>query len=418
MNDPADAPRPGDIEKVLEISRAMVATEDLDSLLELIVRRSCELLDAERGTVFLYEPDTNELVSRVATGVDELRIPADRGISGETVRERRTINVPDVYADGRWNPEVDRTTGFKTRNILSIPLQDYEGGLVGVLQVLNKRAGGFGDHDIVLAETLGAQAGVALQRARLIGHYVEKQQMQRAMMIAREIQQGLMPEAPPACEEFDVAGFNEPADETGGDTYDFFPLPGGRCMLTVADATGHGVGPALLIAETRAMLRAVSLQGHGVDGVLATVNELLAADLGEGRFVTCFYGVLDHEASALTYASAGHGPMLFYTAETDEFDEVHATDLPLGIMDGLEFETPIRRAFAPGDLLVVTTDGFFEATNPAGEQFGMERMIECVRVHRELPARDMIDRLHRAVRTFTGGAPQADDLTAVIVKRN
>jgi len=406
-----------DLRSVLEVTRAMVATEDLDALLSLIMQRSMELLDAERATVFLYDAQTNELISRVAAGVEELRIPADRGICGQAVSTGKTINVHDAYANESFNPDVDRQTGFKTRNILSVPLHNYEGGLVGVLQVLNKRTGPFDDHDISLAETLGAQAGVALQRAWLIEHYLEKQQMQRAMMIARDIQRDLMPEAAPACEAFDIAGFNEPADETGGDIYDFFRLPDGRCMLVVADATGHGIGPALVIAETRAMLRAISVHDTDISEILQHVNNLLIADLGEGRFVTCFYGVLDEDQGKLAYASAGHGPVLFYRRESDRFEQLPATGLPLGIMEEADFESTESHTFDSGDFAVVTTDGFFEAVNSAGEQFGVDRMLHVLRDARDLPADQMIRQLHQAVDAFTAGEPQGDDLTAVIVRK-
>lgn len=407
-----------DLHKVLEISRAMAATEDLDNLLGLIVHRSMELLGAERATVFLYDADRNELISRVAAGAEDIRFPADRGIAGAAVRSNATLIVPDAYADDRFNPEVDRKTGFRTRNILSVPLHDYQGGLVGVLQVLNKRRGGFEPYDVTLAEMLAANAGVILQRARLIEHYIEKQHMERAMKIARDIQRGLLPAANPHICGFDVAGFSEPADETGGDTYDFMPLPDGRWMIVVADATGHGIGPALVIAETRAMLRALSHKaGVEVSLVLRTVNDLLTADLADTRFVTCFFGLLDPLDTVLTYASAGHGPMLFYRREGELFDEVSATDVPLGVIEESEYGEAITHRFNPGDFAVITTDGFFEAANPAGEQFGVARMLELLRRDRDLSSEEMINNLHQAVTTFTAGRRQEDDLTAVIIRR-
>jgi len=405
------------LQKVLEISRSLAAADDLDSLLTLIIERSMELLDAERATLFLYEADTNELVSRIAAGVDEIRVPADRGISGATVKSGSTVNVPDVYADERFNPQVDRTTGFHTRSILSLPLWDYQGSLVGVLQAVNKRSGAFGPYDITLAETLAAQAGVAIQRARLIGHYIEKQQMERAMQIARDIQQGLLPDSAPQIDGFDIAGFSAPADATGGDTYDFLPLPDGRWMIIVADASGHGVGPALVIAETRAMLRAVCLQQPDISAVLQIVNRLLIADLDEARFVTCFFGLLDPPAGSMTYASAGHGPMIFYDRKADQFHQVAATTLPLGVMEEISFDRTISHKFSRGDLAVIITDGFFEAVDAAGRQFGVERMIERLRRDRDLPAAEIIANLHKAVTEFTGRAAQADDLTAIVIRK-
>ena len=140
--------------------------------------------------------------------------------------------------------------------------------------------------------------------------------MERAMQIARDIQRGLLPKEPPEIPGYDVAGLSDPADETGGDTFDFIHLPSGQWAFVIADATGHGIGPALVIAETRAMLRACAhhskADSASVTQILNTVNYLLAHDLGGGNFVTCFMGIFDPESNEMTYASAGHGPMIFY----------------------------------------------------------------------------------------------------------
>jgi len=406
-----------DLQKVLEISRAMAATEDIDRLLGLIVERSMELLDAERATVYLYDAASDELVSRIAAEADEIRMLADAGIAGAAARSGRVVNVPDAYADDRFNPEVDRRTGFKTRNILAIPLRDYEGSLVGVLQVLNKRRGGFGDYEISLARTLAAQAGVIVQRANLIEHYLRKQEMERAMKIAQDIQRGLLPAAAPKIEGFEVAGFSEPADETGGDTYDFMQLGDGNWMFAVADATGHGIGPALVIAETRAMLRAICLQGTGVPSVLKTANNFLAEDLEGGRFVTCFLGILDVSKRRMTYASAGHGPMVFYDRKADSFRTAAATSIPLGVMSDTDYAAVGRYSFNSGDFLAIFTDGFIEAANAKGEEFGVERLTRVFRVVRDAPPDVMIEAAYTAVCEFAAGQPQADDLTAVIIRK-
>jgi phosphoserine phosphatase len=407
-----------DLQRVLDITRSMAAETDVDALLRLIVECGMELMDAERATIFLYDREQNQLYSRIAAGVEGLRIPADRGIAGATVRTDRVIIVPDAYADERFNPEVDRTTGYRTRSILSVPLHDHEGGLVGVMQVLNKREGTFESYDVTLAETLGAQAGVAIQRANLIEHYLEKQQMERAMRIAREIQQDLLPHSAPSIPGFDVAGDSVPADETGGDTYDFMPLADGRWMITVADASGHGIGPALVIAETRAMLRAVSLGGADLRDTLRTANRLLAADLNGSRFVTCFLGSLDPPASAIHYASAGHGPLLFYDYMTEQFRQVPGTAMPLGVDDATEYTQLNTVRFEPGDFAIIPTDGYFEAASPSGEQFGVQRLMDLARRCCDISAERMIQNFRKAVLDFSGGKKQADDMTIVVIRRN
>ena len=424
--------------QVLDITRAMVAASDLDELLGLIIRRSMELLGAERASLFLYDSSRDELISRIAHEAGEIRFSATAGIAGAVVRGRSSLNIPDAYADARFNRQIDSRTGFRTRNILALPLLDYSGALVGVLEVLNKRAGGFDADDLRLAEALAAQAGVALQRARLLEEYAAKQRMEQSLAIARQIQQDLLPKESPRVAGFDIAGWSCPADETGGDIFDFFPMGQGRWAMVLADATGHGIGPALIVAEARAMLRALSMrqagEGRGpqpdMAEIMAKVNELLVADLSCSRFVTCLFAVLEEAASSVRCVSAGQGPILFYRACQDDFEELPATALPLGVMAEVDFDQcrgpqsrnagigdPIQRRLGSGDMMIAITDGFFEAADAAGEQFGMGRVRQIVRDSRALPAGQIIQRLHQAVEQFTGLSRQADDLTAIIVKR-
>ena len=146
--------RAATLEKVLEITRELARPLDLTTLLAKVVDAALAILDAERGTVFLYDAQADVLISRVATGSGELRIPANRGFAGECVKTRQIVSVPDAYADPRFNPDVDKSTGYKTRCILTIPLIGHDDALVGVLQVLNKRNGVFGDDDVDVATAL------------------------------------------------------------------------------------------------------------------------------------------------------------------------------------------------------------------------------------------------------------------------
>ncbi|MCK4626122.1 MAG: SpoIIE family protein phosphatase, partial [Phycisphaerae bacterium] len=382
-----------------------------------IIDRSMELLDSERATLFLYDADSDELFSKIAAQSGEIRFSAGAGIAGAVVRSKHVLNIPDAYADERFNRDVDRQTGFRTRNILAVPLLDHSGDLVGVLEVLNKHTGSFDDHDITLAQTLGAQAGVVIQRARLLVHYVEKQRMEHALEIARQIQQDLLPKENPRAEGFDISGWSSPADETGGDIYDFLDLGEGRWTFMLADATGHGIGPALVIAEARAMLRALSGAELDTPTVMAMVNDLLTADLSQSRFVTCIFGLVDSPAGTVRYVSAGQGPIIFYDRQSDKFDELPATALPLGIMEGTEFDEQVKRRLATGDMMIITTDGFFEAADADGDLFGTERMCQIIRRCRDMTADEIIENLRRKVFEFTGPVPQADDLTAIIVKK-
>ncbi|MDD4889975.1 MAG: SpoIIE family protein phosphatase [Phycisphaerae bacterium] len=407
-----------DLPRLLEVARRLAATSNLNELLELILDQARLLLDAERASIFLYDPATRELFARLATGVESLRFSVDQGIAGAAARDRRIINVPDAYADPRFNREVDRKTGFTTRNILSLPLVDYQGDLVGVLQVLNKRTGQFSPYDQSLAEMLGAQAGVALQRATLLEQVIEKERLERELSIAREIQQALLPKSDPKIPGFELAGWNKSADQTGGDCYDFFALRDGSLAITVADATGHGIGPALVVAEARALFRAAA---HciicDIARLMDLVNGILSADLPDDRFVTAFFGILSPSDARIQWSSGGHGPMLLYRAKDDSIQSFNATAPPMGIAPELPMPAGATVELAPGDQFLVLTDGFFEFADSHGEQFGMDRVEQWLRASRSIPAHLAIQQLQEQVFAFAGSAPQKDDLTAVLIRR-
>jgi phosphoserine phosphatase len=406
-----------DLHVLLEVARAMAAVTELDELLALILNSVRRVLGAERATLFLYDAATNELYSKIAHGTGEIRFPAERGIAGAAAQGRRTVNIPDAYADPRFNREVDRQTGYHTRCLLTVPLHGWEAQLVGVLQVLNKADGVFTPYDEHLAEALAAQAGVALQRARLLEHYVQKKQLESALALARDIQQNLLPKHPPRLPGYDIAGWCRPTDETGGDCFDFMPLDDGRLAVTVADATGHGIGAALVIAEARALFRALTTYVSEAGDLLGRANRLLCADLPEGRFVTAFLGVLDPVRHRFDYASAGHAPLFWYHADRDTVSSTAATGLPLGLFEPSDIATAPPVHFAPGDMGVFVTDGFPEAQNPQGEQFGQEQLTRLIVAHARAPAVELIRALEGSVGTFLAGAPQRDDQTVVVVKR-
>lgn len=417
VNEPSLQQQIADLKVLLEISRQIGSTLELDPLLGQIEQAALRVLGCERATVFLYDRPRGELYSKVATGTGEIRFPVTRGIAGEAARSGGIINVPDAYADARFNPDVDKATGFRTRNLLTFAMTGIDGQVVGVLQVLNKRGGPFGPTDESLAGTLSSLAGVALQRQMLLDEYAEKQKLQRDLAIARDIQQSLLPDADPAVPGFDIAGWNKPADETGGDCYDFIELPDGRLGVLIADATGHGIGPALVMAEVRALVRALSSTTDDLGVLMRQTNHILHNDLDAGRFVTTFCGVLNPPSGRLDYVSGGHGPLLLYRHQDGSEHKLPATTVPLGILPDIDATPaePIR--LAPGDVFLLVTDGFFEWTNEQDEQFGVERIFELLRNHHDLSAAELIDRMYQTVAAFGRQTGQADDLTAILIRR-
>jgi len=317
------------LERILEVTRELARPLDLQTMLERVIDEGRTVLRAERGTVFLYDSDTDELFSTVATGTDTFRIPADRGIVGECARTRRVVNVPDCYADSRFNRDVDRETGYRTRCLLTVPLVGYDDSLVGVLQVLNKSDGVFTGEDEHIATALGAQCAVALQRARMLEDLVTKEKMERELAVARDIQMRVLPKEVPDLPGYDVAGWSRPADETGGDTYDIIGVAENRLILLLGDATGHGIGPALSVTQVRSMLRVCVRLGAGLDDAFRHINDQLSDDLASNRFVTAFLGVLDSSAHRVDYHAGGQGPLLHFHGAGGECEWLKASTVPI-----------------------------------------------------------------------------------------
>jgi len=406
------------LDALLAITRRLASEPRLDPLLESIAEETCHLLGAERATLFLYDAGADELYSRVATRseIEVIRMPADRGIAGSVARTQACLVIPDAYADPRFNREVDRRTGWRTRNILAVPMTNLNGNLVGVLEALNKRSGPFGDDDAALLRALADQAGVALERARLLEEFLAKRRLEDEMQLAQQIQADLLPEQPPPADRFDLAGASRPSAYAGGDVYDLFAWGEGRIGMMLGDAVGHGVGPALLAAETRALVRALALKEACPGAVLADANRLLAADVEAGRFVTLALAVLDDSEGALTCASAGQGPMLLMRADGRD-ERFGATGLPLGILPDAAFDATDPMPLAPGDAFLLISDGIFECEKADGGELGFEPVVQTVRDHLAGSAGAIIGAIEGLTDSVRPAGRFRDDRTVVVAKR-
>ncbi len=251
------------------------------------------------------------------------------------------------------------------------------------------------------------------------------------LQVARRIQQSALPERIPYLEGFDIDAFSDSADETGGDTYDVIGYRvddqgrtialsvdnADRALLLLADATGHGVGPALSATQIRAMLRMAVRSGTSLERIVHNVNQQLCDDLFGGRFITAWLAIVDTKNGSLTSFSAGQAPLLHFHADQQRTEILQADAPPFGIMRDLAVLAHSPRAMHPGDIFAVLSDGVFETTNADGEQFGIERAVDIIVNHHEGTAGLMVTRLRQALAQFSPGVKSLDDRTAIIVKR-
>ena len=405
-----------EMEAILAVTTKLAAPFDLMTVLAEIVDAAKQVLHADRGSVWIYDAAADQLVLEIATGIEPVRIPAGAGIAGACVRGRRIINVPDCYADERFNPEVDRKSGYRTRCMLSLPLVDHKDVLVGAMQVLNKHNGVFDEDDEVLAMALAAQCAVALQRVRMTESLIEGEKMRQELEMAREVQLGTLPSTMPQVSGYDVSGISRPAELTGGDTFDLALIDQGL-LIVLGDATGHGIAPALSVTQMQAMLRIAFRLGADLETAFRHVNNQLAATLADDRFITAFIGVLDPSTHRLRFHSGGQGPVFHYRAASRSCERYKPTSFPLGAMPVSQLRPAPTLEMRAGDILVLLSDGFYEYCGPSGGEFGEERVQEIVAAHAEKPMAEVLHVLLKSVDAFADGAAQEDDMTAVLVKR-
>ncbi len=405
-----------DLRTILGVTSALAAPFDLMTMLGEVVAAAKQVLNADRGSVWLHDAATGELVLEVATGIKPVRVPFGAGLVGACARDRQTINVPDCYADPRFDQGVDRASGYRTRCMLTLPLIDHKNVLVGVMQVLNKKGGVFDADDEALATALAAQCAVALQRVKMTEAVIEGERMRQALEMAREVQMSTLPATMPVVPGYDVCGTSRPAELTGGDTFDLALVEQGL-LVVLGDATGHGIAPALSVTQMHAMLRIAFRLGADLDAAFVQVNNRLAETLPADRFITAFIGLLDPATHRLRFHSGGQGPILHFRAATGACVSHRPTSFPLGAMPLTRLKPAVTLELDPGDVLVLLSDGFYECCNAGRETFGEARVQALVRAHGQLRMNELLRIVQQEVDVFSLGSPQDDDMTAVLVKR-
>ena len=405
-----------DMEAILAVTSKLAAPFDLRTMLAEVVSAARQVLRADRGSVWLYDAAADQLVLEIAAGMAPVRVAMTVGLAGASARSRKIVNVPDCYADERFNPEVDRRSGYRTRCMLTLPLVDHKEVLVGVMQVLNKLDGVFDQNDEALATVLAAQCAVAIQRVRMTEELIEGEKMRHELETARVVQMSTLPSTMPVVAGYDVYGTFEPAELTGGDTFDLSMIDQG--LLTVlADATGHGIAPALSVTQMQAMLRMAFRLGSDLETAFTQVNNQLADILADDRFITAFVGLLDASTHRMHFHSGGQGPILHFQAARGDCECHKPTSFPLGAMRLSSLPAATALDMQPGDILLLLSDGIYEYRNAHDEEFGQERVQAIVRAHHRKPAAALAGTLLEAVRSFAEGARQEDDITVVLVKR-
>ncbi|PYK41541.1 MAG: hypothetical protein DME60_02840 [Verrucomicrobia bacterium] len=311
-------------------------------------------------------------------------------------------------------------SAFGAASVMAAPLS-YAKQDLGVLAVANgPLAAPFSQGDFVVFKSIAEQSAFALYNAIIYSMANEKKRLDHDLEIARDIQRILLPAEAPAINGFQISGLNVPARQVSGDYFDYIQVDEERLGVAIADVSGKGVPASLIMAICRSVLRAEAARNPSPADVLRKVNRQLYPDIKEDMFISMAYLILDHQRNGVTLARAGHDAPLLYKRASQSVTPLKSPGMVVGIDSGnvfdrltTDFAVPLER----DDCLVLYTDGVTEALNSAGDEFGLDRMIQSVRASASDGAQTIVKRIIEDVRNFIGSLPQNDDITLIAIRK-
>ncbi len=408
-----------ELSRLHEMSRTIESRANLDSLLEYIMQRCMELINAEAASLMLVDEKAQELEFKIVLGpkaqeVKPFRLPIGKGITGWVAKTGQPLLIPDAYKDDRFDSSFDKRSGFVTRSILCVPMV-HESKTIGVMNVLNPLEGkSFTEDDQMLLLIYASQAALSIENVRLLQAVLEKERMDKELQTAAEIQQMLLPAELPKLHGLDVSACYIPCREVSGDFYDIIKLDENSVACVVADVAGKGVPSAMLVATMQASLQAYLESSSDVLEIVTRLNRNLIQRTAKDRFITFFMMILDLRSGRFTYINAGHNPPLLLK-QNETIEELRSGGLFLGYIEtDFEIGTGILRR---GELLVLYTDGLVEAMNKRDQDFGERRLIDEIKKSSGKNAPEIEKSIIAKVHDHIGSRPLDDDFTLVVIKK-
>lgn len=399
---------------LLEASRMLLSSQSLDEVLDAILDAMNNVLPYNAGGVFLVGSDggVERIVDRgYHTDGDEnlapLELKARQGLVGWAAEHGEALIVEDVSTDERY-----QNARVETGSEMVVPIF-AAGRLVGVFNLERDSRHAFGEADLDLVTAFAQHAGVAIERARAHAASLEQRHLKGELAVARTIQQTFLPNHNPEVAGFAIAGINIPSEEVGGDYYDFLEVDEDKIGIAIADVAGKGIPAALIMAAFRASLMAEIRNGYTLRNIMMKVNQLLCERNDQSRFVTAIYGILDTRNRIFSFSNAGHNPGILRRAD-GSVELLHDGGVALGLFADSHFD---ERAFglAPGDVILLYTDGVTETVGRDGSLFEMERLTAILDAHATEEPSAIIEAVRDALAAFADPEAPVDDLTMVVV---
>src|SRR5918998_4538250 len=417
------APELSTIDKLrmlLDITKKISRSLNLQEVLNLVMDTLDELIPYDAAGIFVLQcrevpegEEPCEFKSEAVRGYDidelsDLHLKLGEGFIGSVALSATPMISHDVRNDPVYINARDRTRSEMVAPIIS------NDEVIGVFDLESDELNAYSVDDLEVLMLLASQVAIIIEKVMLHEELIEKKRLQGQLEVARQVQLELLPAKDPELEGYDISAYNFPTEEVSGDYYDWVKIYDDQIGIVIADVSGKGVPAAILMAFLRASLRAATHIGYATNISMAKVNYLLWESIERNQFVTAFHGILDASNRTLSYSNAGHNPPLLVKAD-GETQIIEHGEQPLGMFPKTRYHE-YHMLLDPGDILVLYTDGVTEAMNPAGDEFGRDRLVEAVRENYDRPARELIASLEMAVLEWTANMGANDDVTFFVIK--
>jgi len=398
---------------------AIAASSSLEvrQMLDIIVQKSIKAVKAEQGSISLVteqeETPFRTLIRQVDRTRDQMPYRVGAHITGWILKNKQPLVIENLATDERF--KASEQEAKEIRSVLCVPIWS-QAKLIGILMMMNKKTHEpFNADDLRLLSIIAAQSGQLIRNSQLQEEAMEKKRLEFELSLARRIQTNLLPKTAPITPHLDIASYFNPAEEVGGDYYDYFSLGDQQISIVIADVSGHGPSAAMMMTMVKGILHSIVQQFSSAEHSLSEINSIIARIAPREIFITMMFLIFDLNKKVLRFSNAGHNPIVYYNSQIRSCQLIELKGCALNLVKKCDYEVK-EIAFQPNDLFLIYTDGVTEAINENQELFEEPRLIQAVEEAASKSADEIIHHIKSRLFAFAGKAKQADDVLMIAIK--
>ena len=401
-----------------EIATAVSSVQSLDDIESLIIKKCLKYLAAEEGVIMLLNNSDQDkpfqTIMRTQNSIlNSSSYRINDQVMGWILRYKTALTVNNFKEDTRFS--VITENKINLNSLLAVPMF-IKKRMIGIIVLFNKRGGEFSESDQRFLAICAAQSAQIIENARLYEQEQLLEKLKEEMSLASTIQNSILPKESLRAHGFHITGKTIPANDIGGDFYDYVKTSEKDIAIWLGDVSGKGIPAALMMANIQGFLRSRSAVDEDCKQSAKASNEFLIKNNDVGKYATLFYSLLNTESGQLKFILAGHNNILHYK-HSGEIRIYRSSDLPIGIFSGYNFENQ-SLIIEPGDFVLIYTDGITETENKSEVFFGEERLIDIIKQNSEISSEQLIDTIFNETKLFGDNQPQNDDISLLIIKRD